>query len=797
MLSRRIGSSAAIIAVTMGGAVTLGTAQRASAAEEGAAAEGPRGLITEVVVTARKRGDERLQEIPTAISAFSEQALQDMGVNEFTDFAYQVPGLTFNDTGNGEKRYIMRGVQSAGQEQVAVYYDEVPATGVQSSSGDSGSQTPDLSLVDLERIEVLKGPQGTTFGANSQTGVVRFIVNKPVLDAVEGSFRVGGEALEDGDPGASASATFNLPLIDNELALRTSAYYEKRGGYVDNVRLGNDNINSSQTTGGRVMLRYQPTDAATIDAMVWLQKRDVDGASGYHPYDSFHVSGTQDAAARDRIPAFAFFDTGTFHNGDYVETRRPDDQQIYSLTWTQDLSWATLTAAGSVYKRDFGFFRDNTWAVISLNVGPPGATVCFSGPCVRPDLFPELTDQTQDMNQRTGEVRLNSSGDGPLSWLAGVFWRDRESDFRSVSPIVDPATGLPFPVTGPPTGFSSAPGAGIEGCQPCALARFNTRDIEESAVFGELSYELFDSFEVMAGLRQFTAEQSDRGFYLFQFPLFGGLPPPDNRHFKEDRLIKKFQLSYRPSRDVTIFALASEGFRLGGTNQPNIAAVPPGYEADSLWNYELGVKSAWLDGRLIVNSSAFLIDWDNIQVSGRDPTGSFAFIGNAGAAEVQGLELETFFQPVRSVSLTAGLSWLPKRELVEDQVNATVQAPGRKGDNLPRIPEITANFSVQYERSLSALPSWSAWIRGDWSYHGKSHTELRPTAATDRLQEDYDITNIRLGARKEDSGLDVALYVNNVFDIQGDVFLVGATATPTVKYTNMPRTIGVELSKRF
>ena len=226
-----------------------------------------------------------------------------MGVNEFTDFAYQVPGLTFNDTGNGEKRYIMRGVQSAGQEQVAVYYDEVPATGVQSSSGDSGSQTPDLALVDLERIEVLKGPQGTTFGANSQTGVVRFIVNKPVLDAVEGNLRVGGESLQDGDPGATASGTFNLPLIDGQLALRTTAYYEKRGGYVDNVRLGNENINSSQTTGGRVMLRYQPTESATIDAMVWLQKRDVDGASGYHPYDTFHVGGdATDPGMKDRVP---------------------------------------------------------------------------------------------------------------------------------------------------------------------------------------------------------------------------------------------------------------------------------------------------------------------------------------------------------------------------------------------------------------------------------------------------------------------------------------------------------------
>jgi outer membrane receptor protein involved in Fe transport len=786
-----------MIAVTMSGAPTVAGADPQAAARSDAADAG--GILSEVVVTARKRGEERLQDIPTAISAFNDQMLQDMGVTEFTDFAYQVPGLSFNDTGAGEKRYIMRGVQSAGQEQVAVYFDEVPATGVQSSSGDSGSQTPDLMLVDLERIEVLKGPQGTTFGANSQTGVVRFITHKPVLDAFEADVKIGGEYLQSGDPGASVSGTVNLPLIDGKLGLRTSAYYEKRGGYIDNVRLGNENINSNQTTGGRLMLRYEPTDSATIDAMVWLQNRDIDGANGYHPYDTFHVGGDpNDPAALDRVPTFAFFDTGTFNNGDYVDTARTDEQQIYSLTWTQELSWATLTTAGSLYKRDFGFFRDNTWSIISLNVGPPGATTCFSGPCVRPDLFPELTDQTQNIDQKTVEVRLNSVGDGALGWLVGAFYRDRESDFRSVSPIVDPATGRPYPTTGPSPGFSALPGAGIPGCQPCALARYNTRTIEESAVFGEVTYRLFDTWEVMAGLRQFTAEQDDDGFYVFQFPLFGGLPPPDTRNFKEDRLIKKFQLSYRPSDDVTIFALASEGFRLGGTNQANIAAVPPGYEADSLWNYEVGIKSVWLDRRLIVNSSLFRIDWDNIQVSGRDPSGAFAFIGNAGAAEVLGLELETSYRPINELSISVGGSWLPKRELTEDQVNATVAAPGRKGDELPRIPEFTANVSLQYEWSLGGeLTEWSAWLRGDWAYHGESETELRPTATTNRVQEAYDITNLRFGGRNDDKGVDLALYVNNVFNIQGDVFLLAATATPTLKYTNQPRTIGVELSKRF
>ncbi|MEP7246373.1 MAG: TonB-dependent receptor, partial [Gammaproteobacteria bacterium] len=744
--------------------------------------------LEEVVVTSRKRGEERLQDVPTAISAFGSETLEKMGVTDFKDFAYQVPGLTFNDTGPGEKRYILRGVQSAGQEQVAVYYDEIPAPGIQSSSGDSGSQTTDFQLYDMERIEVLKGPQGTTFGANSQTGAVRFIANKPDLKEVSGSVKLGANTMSHGDNGDSLYGSFNMPLITDKLGIRLVGYYDKNGGYIDNVRLKTNNINWSKTTGGRILMRYQPTESATLDAMVWSQKRDTGGASSYHPYDTFHLTGnTSDPAFKDRVPTYAFFDTGEFQDGDYVQTQRPDQQTMGSLTWTQNLSFATLTATGSIYKRDFGFFRDNTWSIISLNVGPAGATCLNGQPCLRPDLFPELTDQTQDITQKSAEIRLNSSGDGPFQYLAGFFYRDRDSGFRSVSPIVG-ADGKALPITTPPPGFSTAVGAGIDGCSPCALARFNTRTIKENAVFGEASYKLFEKFELMAGLRRFEAEQDDDGFYLFNFPLLppiGALPPNDQRHFKEDRLIKKFQLSYRPMKDLTIFALASQGFRLGGTNQATVPTVPLGYEADSLWNYELGLKSSWFERRLTINTGVFVIDWSNIQVSGRDPSGAFAFIGNAGAARVEGLEFEVFAAPVRGLDLSAGFSVLPKKELTEDQVNSTVAAPGRKGDNLPRIPKWTADFSAQYTHGLPAFPEWAGWARVDWAYHGKSNTELRgPLVATNRIQRDYEITNLRIGTSNQEKGLDVAFYVSNIFDVQGDVFLIAATATPTVKYTN-------------
>lgn len=800
---RQLGRSASIILMTLGVA-RLATAADAPAAADTASDAGTTE-VTEVLVTARKRGEERVQDIPTAITAFGAQTLEKMGVKDFTDFAYQVPGLTFNDIGAGEKRYILRGIQSPGQEQVAIYFDEVPAPGIQSSTGDSGSQAPDLKLIDMEHIEVLKGPQGTTFGANSQTGAVRFISNKPNLNQVSGSVQVGGDYMPDGNPGTDTAGIFNLPLINGVLGLRAVAYYDHQGGYINNVRLGMNDINWSNTTGGRILLRYQPTDATTIDAAIWLQDRKTGGANGYYPFDSFHVRNNtpSDQGFRDHVPAFAFFNTGTFNNADYVQTPNPDKQQIYSLNLTQGFSWSSLTAATSMYKRNFGYFRDNTWPIISLGVGPPGATVCYKNattnqPCQRPDLFPELTNQSQDITQKTVEIRLNSIGTGDWQWLAGVFYRDRESGFESVSPIVDPHTGLPFPITGPPTGYSTAVGAGIDGCQPCALARYNTRTIKESAEFGELSYKLFHKVELMVGLREFEARQSDNGFYLFQFPLLGtSLPPPTPSSFKENKLIKKYQISYKPLEDMTVYALASQGYRLGGTNQSTFVQVPKGYGADSLWNYELGVKSSWFERRLTVNVSAFDIDWDNIQVSGRDPTGSFGFISNAGKARVTGLEFETYYHPVRGLDFSAGFEYLPERQLIQNQVNAQVIAPGKKGDKLPRIPELTADFSAQYEHSLAAVPDWSAFIRGDWAYHGSSATDFQPSSAVYRTQHAYQITNFRVGATNDATGYNLAFYVSNAFNVHGDVYLLAATATPTVKYTNMPRTIGFDVTKKF
>ena len=750
----------------------------------------------DIIVTARKRGEERLQDIPASITALSGDALARQGAINFTDIAYKVPGLTFTDQGPGQKRYTLRGVQSAGQEQVAVYYDEVPVPGIQSSTGDSGSQIGDLQLYDLDRVEVLKGPQSTTFGANAQTGAVRYILKKPQLRDFGGSAQADVNSVAHGGIGASLLGMINAPIIKDQLGLRVVGYYVHSAGYVDNVRLGQKDVNSDDNAGVRALLRWTPSNWLTFDAMAWYQKRNTHGASETMPFDSFHVRGdTTDQGYKDTVPAFARFDTGEYKSGFYVRTPRPDKQQIYSLTGTGELGFATLTATGSIYKRDFQYWRDNSYSIISIGGGPAGATCLGGKPCIRPDLFPELTDQTQSLDQKTAEIRLNSKGSGPFQWLTGVFYRDRGSDFRSYSPMVD-AQGFPIVATTPPTGYSTTPGAGIEGCNPCGFARVNTRSIKEKAVFGEATYDLTRWLEIMGGLRWFEARQTDFGRTLFQSPLLGStLPANYNRRVNEHKTIKKGQISIKPTSDLTVYALASQGFRLGGTNQSASVVVPDGYDSDSLWNYEIGLKSAWFDRRLIFNMAAYRIDWKNIQVTGRDPTGTFGFIGNAGDARFEGMEAELHARPTRQLDLSGGFNWLPKHELSQDQVSTTIVATGKKGDKIPRIPTFTATASAQYTVPL-ATNGWSAYLRGDYSYKGRAGTELRPTAATYRIQHAYSITNLRAGVDGPD-GLSASVYVNNLFDKAGEVFLTAATAQPTYKITNQPRTIGITLSKQF
>lgn len=758
-------------------------------------AAGQEAAIEEVIVTATKRGEQSAQDIPFSITAIGEEQLKVMNVADFEDFAYQVPGLTFLDQSPGERRYVVRGIQSAGQQQVAVYYDEVPLPGVQSSTSDSGSQTPDLKLFDVERVEVLRGPQGTTFGANSQAGTVRFILNKPRLDAFEVSVGAEfGHTSHSDDDNFELNGMLNLPIIEDRLGLRVVAYGGEDAGYVDNRVLVLEDINSVETSGLRTLVRWSPSDTFTLDGMFWYQDRDLGGDNRYHPFDTYGVRPGTDQGSKDNVSPSTFFETGKFLVGDQAQTFKPDEQTIYSITGNWELPIGNLTATGSYYERDFGFKFDSTWIILFL--GAEG---------VRDDLFPALTNQRQSLEQDQFEIRLSSTGDGPWQWVVGAFFRDRESKFQSFVPVVN-EDGLTFDPGTPFTGNSAAVGAGIPGCHPCVFARIANKDIEETAFFGEVSYAFTERWEATVGVRSFSVDQSEFGERFFQFALFpSAIPPPDMVEIDDDETITKFELAFRPTESATIYALRSQGFRLGGTNNQAIVAVPQLFRSDELINYELGFKTSWLNNSLVLNGAAFMLEWEDLQVAGQDPTGAFGFIGNAGSAEVNGMELEIFAKPSTAWDLTAGVSWLPTRELTADQISDEVVAPGRDGDLIPRIPEVTANLMAQYSYDFTGgLSDWGGYIRGEYAYRSHSNTELRvaplPGSApspNNRFQDEYAIVNFRAGFVNDGTGLAFAVFAENLLDEEGDVFIGVGNGEPTFKYTNRPRTIGFEVTKQF
>lgn len=795
--------------------------------------------LEEIIVTSRKLGAENLQEIPAAISALDRSTLEEMMVVDFEDFARQVPGLTFLDTSPGQRRYVVRGIQSAGQQQVAVYYDEVPLPGVQSSTSNSGSQTTDLKLYDMERVEVLRGPQGTVFGANSQGGTIRFLTAQPVMGEFEGYVSAElSRTTASGSNNTNFQAVANLPLADN-LAARVLVYDGEDAGYIDNRRcratnpaedprlagtalscMNLDDYNWAQTTGFRTNMTWEASDTVKIKGQFWWQDRQTGGDSRYHPFDGYNPGTPTDpvyAGNSDNVAGFTFFQEGKFQSGDFAQTPKPDEQTVYSLTGEFDLPFADLTATASHYERDFDFKFDSTWIITFLLQGDieAGLPACLTADqtvpaCIRADLLYALTDQTQALEQDALEFRLNSKdSDSAIQWVVGGFWRNRESTFQSFVPVVN-TEGLTFSPAVPPTlPPPNEIGSGVPGCHPCVFARTDNKDITETAIFGEIDWAINDSLNLNVGARWFDVDQTEEGFTNFQFAAFGTNPPDPTtptgatpssfNNLTDSEVPWKVALAWHASENTTLYGLRANGFRLGGTNNRGIGAIviPESFLADELTNYEFGIKTQFGEQRSTFNASVFLMEWENLQVAGQDITGAFGFIGNAGSAEVQGIELEVASAIGPAVYVTGQVTYLSKKELTEDQITTTFQANGVKGDEIPRVPEMTAAFTAQYSFDLP-IQDWQGAVRIEGSFTDDSFTSLSPQDSSRRYQDSYSIVNTRANFRNDALDMDLTVFIENIFDEDGDVFIGGGSGgEPTSKITNRPQTVGVQITKGF
>ncbi|WP_345417118.1 TonB-dependent receptor [Halioxenophilus aromaticivorans] len=704
------------------------------------------GQMEEVILTATKRGDAGIQDIPFAVQALGGEALESMGAADFGDFFRMVPGLAVFDQGPGDKRYIIRGVNSTGAGTVGLYMDEVIITG--ENAQDGGGRQPDLKLFDIDRVEVLKGPQGTTFGSSSLSGTIRYITKKPDFEGPSADVTFGLRSTDGADLGHEIEVAGNLPLIDDVLAVRVAGYKLAREGFIDNQIA--DDVNDEDTSAGRVSLLYTPTDRLSIYAMAMNQDSETGGPSYYHENDYLGNALREYAQA------------------DLTKNGFEDDMSLYNLTADYDLDVGTITATTSKLKRDTRFSRDTSFYldyVFGWDYLTEGRSVITQPKAREVDSY---------------ELRFASDFSDPFQVLVGGFKQSEERFFRS-SIVQANASGVMMS-----DGYYS-------------LDRTVATEVEESALFAELSYDLTDKITVTAGARWFDYEYDEQGISLQGASGGAGSGPGPVLSFEEDDIIGKFNLSYQINEDHMAYFQWAQGFRSGGANDQTAAqlagvTIPAGYGSDSLNNFEVGFKDTFLNGALVLNTAVYYIDWSDIQIQDQATDGvlSFPYRGNGGAAEIYGFEFDATAYPMDGLSLTFSGSLL-QAELSEDN---PIPSSGVDGDKIPYTPETTFSLSGRYEWAVGTS-TMLGFVGGDLAYVGERQTELRPDSSTYLELDSYALANLRAGV--EDDSWSASLSVNNVFndDTVTDVFRTIPGVYPDGYLFNNPRTLILSFKKSF
>lgn len=701
----------------------------------------------DIVVTASKRTSSTIQDTPIAVQALGGDALKSKGAVDFADFYHAIPALSVQDEGPGDKRYVIRGINSAGASTVGLYLDETVITG--ENSQDGGGQAPDIKLFDIDRVEVLKGPQGTTFGASSMAGAIRYITKKADVDGgVNGYVQSALRATKGASLGMQTDGAVNLPIIPGVLAVRASGFYADLPGWIDN-RFSNG-ANAEKSKAGRLTARLQATPDLTIDVTAMYQDVQQDAKNFYNKVD---YDGNV-------LPA----------NTQADEVRAPysDQSEIYNATVNYKQPFGTFTGTVSRFVRDTSFVRDASLAAQAF-FGLPHATTGRSA-------------LKQDKHRRvdSGELRFASDFDGPLQILVGGFFQNENRDYRSSWPKANATGNLPADAA-------------------LLLDRTVATRIKERALFGEVSYEIVPDLTFTAGGRlfDFKLEQVSTAIVSAGGGVGAGAGP--KLHTKDNGLIGRFNLAYKLSDQVNTYIQVAQGYRSGGTNDQTAAAIanvviPDGYGSDSLWSYEWGVKTSLLDRKLFLNGALYYIDWSDIQVSQQATNGtlSFGYTGNGGKAEVKGIEMTLEARPIPGLDINLSGNYNSAKLAQDNPIAAT----GRKGNRIPYVPEVTGSASINYSTPIDSL-GVEASFGADASYQGGMATKFNPTIANYQKLDSYVLVGLRAGINKEPWSLN--LNVTNLFNDQTTINFneIVPGVYPLGYYTNRPRTVSLSGMVKF
>jgi iron complex outermembrane receptor protein len=719
--------------------------------------------LEEIIVTSTRR-PERLQDVPLSVTAYSQQELNEKGIVGYEGLAAQTPGVVLNKQTDNFNNFTARGIATNSyganlQSTVAIYIDELPI----STIGNTTTLNP--NLYDVERVEFLRGPQGTLFGSGSLSGALRILTKSPDLTRFEASTQVDYGVTGSGFDSFRQryDGMVNLPLINDVLALRIVGFYRHEDGWVDNIGTGRNDANTLEDGGVRATLLYKPTDRLSVKLLV-----------------SYEDSVPKDASLTS--PSLGLY------------TRNSNEPDIYSgkltnynATINYQFDFANFTSSTTYSRFDQDFFVDLAGT--------------FGG------LLPFGLDDLGFQRTFVEEARLASNPGGKFDWVIGLFDLDRRARVDS----------------GERSSLDFLESAGLTGLPDKYFAKdFTHADSSELAGFGDLTYHVNDQFWVTAGLRYGRVSAQgfdDGGGYNSNYfvnalsgitgpltltPTVAG-PGPKAEASKPSY---KGSVSYKPYSNLTTYATVSTGFRSPVINaqagqasivNPKDIIIPSGATSDNLKNYELGAKSTWLDGRLNANVAIYYIDWKNIQVQANRVSDSIQFATNIGGAKSKGLELEITAIPING--LTIGLNGSYNHARVTQLSAEEAAISGAVDGARLSAPIMQGALNVDYAFDLSSRvkAAWSGSLQHVGSFPNSfPDVPGQPGvgSATYGYTDTYNTvnTNFRVAI---DRRLTVALYCENVLD-SAAIAYVHPEAFIASRYGRLqPRTTGVRMNYVF
>ncbi|MEZ5972742.1 MAG: TonB-dependent receptor [Hyphomonadaceae bacterium] len=760
----------------------------------------------EIVVTATHRA-QSIQDVPFSVNAQNQEAIERSGATNLEDLSRNVAGMSVQNLGPGQSQVSLRGV-SAGQivrdqpgvkEQVGVYLDD--------SVISLSLFTPDLDLYDLNRVETLRGPQGTLFGSGNVGGTIRYITNQPDLDMFEGSLEGQLNMIDDGGEGGHLKGMINVPLVPGVLAMRAVGYHTEYGGFIDALREGggiSEDVNDGERSGVRIAFAMQPTPNLSITPRFVYQNVQV---NGFNRQEVFNLFANPYTTTR---PPVTFQERQQYLR---LDEEFSDEMFLGDLNINYDFSNVQLTSVTSYINRSILASRDATALTGSVTIDQGWA------PTDAGVLLPSNLRDTTDLEQFSQEVRLTSDYESRLQWLIGAFYSDVDRFYRQRLPtpgydaLADAALGA---------GVSAGAANGFPSDSP-----YNSDlpyNIRQWALFGEASYDVTDRLTVTAGARYYQFDEK-RDF------ISGGLfSNGDNRHDEtsSNGITPRVIASYDVTPEIALNVQASQGFRLGGVNDPlNLPlcsaadeAIFGGYQSyqdETSWNYEAGVKVT--RPRYTFNGAVYYNDISDLQVTLDAGSCSSRVVFNVPDAHAAGVEIEFGWEPISGLQLTFAGGWTEAEfdSTVVDGAN-NVLGGIQKGNRLASVPEWQAAATAAYYWPISWGEGMEAFVAGSVQHVGSRYTQPgdqvpgagnfvsnlafggasgTDVTALDLELEQYTLINLNAGIQNDEWG--VTLFVNNVTDENANLSFDrerGGRARLGFA-TNQPRTFGVTVRRNF